>query len=64
MSIHGPTLRFTRGPHHYVLAGTEEGQGYIGTRDGAVIARGHDRYSVARALIVAGTPIKRRTDDA
>ena len=30
MNIHSPTLRFTRGPHHYVLAGTEEGQGYIG----------------------------------
>jgi hypothetical protein len=64
MSAGSLTLRFSRGSHQYVLTGAVEGGEYIGMRDGAVIARGHDRYTVTRALIVAGTPIKRRTDDA
>jgi hypothetical protein len=63
VSAHDLALRFTRGPHQYVLTGTDE-EGYIGTRDGTVAARGPDRYTVARALIVGGTPIKSRPADA
>lgn len=55
-------LRFSRGTHQYVLTNTVEDGEYIGMRDGAVIARGRDRYDVARALIIAGTPIKHGDD--
>lgn len=64
MSARCMPLRFTRGTHQYSIIGAIERGEYIGMRDGTVIARGRDRYSVARALIVAGTPIKRGAEDA
>jgi hypothetical protein len=64
MNTNSLPMSFTRGLHHYVLTGACGEDGYIGTRDGAVVARGLDRYAVTRALIVSGTPIKRGSDDA
>ena len=47
----GP-LRFTRGRHAYIVARAYDGEGYIGLRDGQIVARDQERAQVARALIV------------
>jgi hypothetical protein len=44
-------LRFTRGRHAYIVSRAYDGDGYIGLRDGRVIARDAERANVARALI-------------
>jgi hypothetical protein len=46
----GP-LRFTRGRHAYIVSRAYDGDGYIGLRDGRIIARDAERAKVARALI-------------
>ncbi|EJL32226.1 hypothetical protein PMI01_02606 [Caulobacter sp. AP07] len=51
----GP-LRFTRGRHAYIVARAYDGEGYIGLRDGRIIARDQERAQVARALIVRSHP--------
>jgi hypothetical protein len=50
----GP-LRFTRGRHAYIVAPAYDGDGYIGLRDGRIIARDAERAKVARSLIMDGT---------
>lgn len=45
-------LRFTRGRHAYIVAPAYDGDGYIGLRDGRIIARASERADVTRALIV------------
>lgn len=50
----GP-LRFTRGRHAYIVAPAYDGEGYIGLRDGRVVARDNERAKVARSLIMDGT---------
>jgi hypothetical protein len=47
----GP-LRFTRGRHAYIVAPAYDGEGYIGLRDGRIVARALERADVTRALIV------------
>lgn len=44
-------LRFTRGRHVYIVARAYDGEGYIGIRDGRIVARDQERAVVARALI-------------
>lgn len=44
-------LRFTRGRHAYIVSRAYDGDGYIGLRDGRIIARDAERANVARALI-------------
>ena len=46
----GP-LRFTRGRNAYIVARAYDGEGYIGLRDGRIVARDQERAQVARALI-------------
>lgn len=47
----GP-IRFTRGRRSYLIAPAYPGgEGYVGIRDGQVIAAAPDRAAVARALI-------------
>ena len=46
-------LRFTRGRHAYIVAPAYDGDGYIGVRDGRIVARDNERAKVARALIAA-----------
>jgi hypothetical protein len=46
----GP-LRFTRGRHAYIVARAYDGEGYIGLRNGRIVARGQERAQVARTLI-------------
>jgi hypothetical protein len=47
----GP-LRFWRGRHFYQIAPAYEGAGFIGLRDGRVIAKAPDRPAVMRALVM------------
>lgn len=49
-SSNGP-LRFTRGRHTYIVAPAYDGDGYIGLRDGRIVARAQERALVTRALI-------------
>jgi len=44
-------LHFMRGRHAYIVAPARDGEGYIGYRDGRVVARDAERANVARALI-------------
>jgi hypothetical protein len=46
----GP-LRFSRGRHAYIVAPAYDGEGYIGLRDGRIVARDQERAQVTRALI-------------
>lgn len=46
----GP-LRFSCGRHTYIVARAYEGEGYIGLRDGRIIARATCRAEVARTLV-------------
>jgi hypothetical protein len=53
-------LHFFRGRHLYQIAKAYDGEsGYLGLRDGQIIARGHDRVEVARVLISSGDPPER-----
>ncbi len=45
-------IRFTRGGHSYLITPSYTGEpGYLGLRDGRVVARAPERSAVANALI-------------
>lgn len=48
-----PTIvTFARGRSLFQIATAFAGKGYVGLRDGRVVARGEDRAAVARMLIL------------
>jgi len=46
----GP-IRFTRGRSFYEVAHAHDGEGFIGLRDGRVVARGYVRHDIVRDLL-------------
>jgi hypothetical protein len=58
--LHAGPLRFVRGRHFYQIAPSLTGAGYVGIRDGRVVARASAPAQVARALIQS-THLQRET---
>lgn len=53
MRLSREPIRFTRGPHSYLIAPAYAGgAGYVGLCDGRVVARGAEPAGVAKVLIL------------